>query len=212
MPAVVWTLILASLVPELLLEGADAGLWGSPRWRAIAYGWGGFWPGLLQGWRPNYAGQPLAMFATYGFLHGGFSHMAGNMVTLAWLGLPLAARFGQARLFAIYAVSVIGGGIGYALLASAPVPMVGASGALFGMAGAWVVQDRIDRFAATGRIWPLAGSAVLVVLGLAGLNLFLWWTMDGQLAWETHLGGFVAGAATAAALIPATPPRPPSRG
>ena len=186
------------MIPEAVLEGSDAGLWGVVRWREIAYGWGGFWPGLLQGWQPNYPGQPLAMFASYGFLHGGFSHMAGNMLTLWLVGLPLIVRVGQWRFCVLYAAAQVGGGLGYLFLAKATVPMVGASGALFGLAGAWAAWDYVDRFNATEQLWPVAR----LVLLLAALNLFVWWAMSGQLAWQTHLGGFAAGWVVALLLDP----------
>jgi membrane associated rhomboid family serine protease len=41
------------------------------------------------------------------------------------------------------------------------------------------------------------------------MNLLLWWAMSGQLAWEAHLGGFLAGAALAALLGEHRGPRPP---
>lgn len=197
-PTVIRGLVILCLLPELVLQGADLGLWGTLRWRGIAYGWAGFWPGLLQNWQPNYPGQPWAMFATYGFLHSGLSHMAGNVVTLVWIGGPLVARVGQGRMVALWAASVIGGGIGYAALANATVPMVGASGGLFGLAGAWAAWDYIDRFTAAERLWPVARLVAVLV----ALNLFLWWAMGGQLAWQTHLGGFVAGWIVALILDP----------
>ena len=198
LPVTLWLITALCVIPEAVLEGSDAGLWGSMRWRGIAYGWGGFWPGLLRGWQPNFHGQPAAMFVSYGFLHGGFSHVAGNMLTLWLVGLPLVARVGQWRFAALYAASQVGGGIGYLLLATGTVPMVGASGALFGLAGAWAAWDYVDRFSATERLWPVAR----LVLLLAALNLFVWWAMNGQLAWQTHLGGFAAGWIVALLLDP----------
>ncbi len=198
LPGIILVLMVLCLLPELVLLGADHGLWGGPRWRAIAYGWGGFWPGLLQGWRPNWPGQPWAMFVTYAFLHSGFAHMAGNILTLAWVGTPLVERVGQARLAALFALSVLGGSLGYAALAPATTPMVGASGGLFGLAGAWAAWDYIDRFTAAERLWPVARLVGVLI----GLNLFLWWAMNGQLAWQTHLGGFIAGWIAALLLDP----------
>lgn len=187
-------IFLACLLPELLLSGADFGLWGHPEWRRDAFAWGGFWNGLLHNWRPNFPGQSLAMFFTYGFLHGGALHFAVNMLTLFSLGPPLVDRFGQRRFLVIYALSVLGGAVGFALLSQAVQPMVGASGALFGLAGAHVaLSTRILR--ENGESLAPVGRALL---WLAGLNLVLWWAMSGHLAWETHLGGFLAGAAVAA--------------
>ena len=64
-------ILLICIVIEMVLQGADYGFWGSPRWRGLAYQYGGFWRGLLGNWQPNYTSQPVMMFASYGFLHGG---------------------------------------------------------------------------------------------------------------------------------------------
>jgi rhomboid protease GluP len=66
--------------------------------------------------------------------------------------------------------------------------MVGASGAIFGLAGALTVWDAGSRRSA-GQ-W---NRAPLILLGLAGVNLAMWWLQSGNLAWETHLGGCIAG-------------------
>lgn len=181
------------LLVEAVLLGADQGLWGSARWRLLAYQNGGFWTGLLGNWRPNYPGQPVLMFVTYGFLHGGPGHAVANMITLVSLGGPIRDRLGTGRFLALYAAALLGGAMGFALLSVTVQPMVGASGALFGLAGAllaWEWRDR--RRSATGRapiIWPV----IWAVLGLGALNLAMFWWLDGLLAWQTHLGGFLAG-------------------
>lgn len=186
---VVLGIFLLCLLPELVLSGADWGLWGSPVWRLRAFQYAGFWAGLLQDWRANYALQPWTMFLTYGFLHAGAVHFLVNMTTLFSLGPPLAERFGAARFAALYALSTVGGAAGFALLSPQALPMVGASGALFGLAGAHVgLHWRIAR-ARGATLRPVLRA----ILGLAVLNLVLWWAMNGQLAWQTHLGGFVAG-------------------
>lgn len=192
-PPVIWAVLLLCLAPELVLGGADLGLWGSVHWRAWAIGWGGFWPGLLGDWRPNYPGQALAMFVTYGFLHGGPVHFALNMMSLVSLGRAVAARAGQGGLAAIYGLSLVGGGAGYGLLVHATTPMVGASGALFGLAGALIAWAARDRREMGEGLWPIWRAG----LWLVGLNVVLWVATSGQLAWQTHLGGFLAGAALA---------------
>lgn len=198
MPCVVWVIFAACVGPELILQGADLGLWGAEGWRGLAYGWGGFWPGLLQDWRPNYALQPYAMFGSYGFLHGGASHLIVNMITLFSLSPLLITRVGAGRFAFLYAAAVLGGALGFALLSAGLTPMVGASGALFGLIGAWLAWEYVDRFTGRAALWPVMQAVLLLV----GLNLILWWTMDGQLAWETHLGGFVTGWIVALLLDP----------
>lgn len=184
------------LLPELVLSGADWGIWGAPAWRMRAIQNAGFWAGLLDNWRPNYALQPATMFLTYGFLHAGAIHFAVNMMTLFSLGPPLVERFGLRGLGALYAAAIVGGAAGFAALSSLPQPMVGASGALFGLAGAHVALHYRARRAGGDALAPV----VTAVLGLIALNLVLWWAMEGQLAWQTHLGGFVTGWMAALAL------------
>lgn len=178
---------------EAVLTFADWGLLGLPRLRVLAYAFGGFWPGLLVDWQPNFPAQPALMFLTYGFLHGGPIHLVVNMVTLVSLGTAVTDRAGRLRYLLIYIASIVGGAVAFGLLASTLRPMVGASGALFGLAGALAMWDALDRRAQGATLGPV----VRLVGLLAVLNLVLWWAMDGQLAWETHLGGFLAGAVAA---------------
>lgn len=174
---------------ELLLQGSDYGLWGTPRWRAVAYEYGGFWRGLLGTWHPNYAAQPVTMFASYGFLHGGLIHLLVNMITLISLGRMVIERVGQLRFVVIYALVLLGGAGGFALLSRAVQPMVGASGALFGLAGIVIAWEYAARRLAHERLSPV----LRVVFLLIAINGVMYWAMDGNLAWETHLGGFIAG-------------------
>lgn len=194
-PALIAIALICSLI-ELTLSAADARLIGSPLWRPLAYQYGAFWAGLLHNWSPNYAAQPWLMFLTYSFLHAGPGHLLGNLFTLAVLGPMVERRAGRPQMLAIYAAATLGGGAAFGLLAATPQPMVGASGALFGLAGAWQYHDIMTRRAPGARIWP----ALQALGGLAALNLALWALMAGRLAWETHLGGFLAGWAMAALL------------
>lgn len=195
----------------ILLIAACTGVEGSlqlavfldlpPRARATFYEYGGFWVGLLHHWQPNYAVQPYAMFLTYGFLHGGLLHLVVNMITLWSLGSAVLARLGVGGFLLLYLGTMIGGGIGYALLATGPNLMVGASGALFGLAGALLAWGAVDRRAHGESLRPVLSALVLLV----ALNGVLWWIMAGQLAWQTHLGGLVAGAALALLVDPRSP-------
>lgn len=191
-----WALLALCILPEVVLQGADLGVWGRTGWRGLAYGWLGFWPGLLYDWRPNYPLQPLAMFVTYGFLHVGALHLVVNMVTLWSLGRSVIERSGQGAFVALYALSLLGGAMGFGLLTNTTIPMVGASGALFGLVGGMVVWAVIDRRHEGLPLWPVGRA----VIGLLVLNGVLWFVAGGQLAWQTHLGGCLAGAATARLL------------
>lgn len=183
---------------EGVLLCADVGLINVPRLRQTVYEYGGFWPGLLGNWQPNYPSQPTLMFLTYGFLHSGLAHLVVNMITLWSLGRAVLDRVGTLRLAGLYAASLLGGAVGYALLAPGLQPMVGASGALFGLAGGLLGWSYVDRFTYGQGLWPIAQALVALI----ALNLVLWWVMDGSLAWETHLGGFIAGWISALVIDP----------
>lgn len=195
-PAALWWLILVTSLPELILTAADLGLVGTARWRPWAYQNGAFWSGLLRDWTPNYRLQPATMFVTYAFLHSGMMHLATNMLGLFGLGTLVAGRIGTGRMLALYFVSVLGGAAAFGLLYAGPAPMVGASGAVFGLLGAWLYWDRADlrqRGAPTRSVWRAIGALVV-------LNAVFWVLLGGGLAWETHLGGFVAGWAGAVVI------------
>lgn len=178
-------------VVEAVFWIADAGALGpgsrTLRTQALAYG--AFWPGLLRDWRSNFPLQPATMFVTYALLHAGPIHLAMNMLTLLSLGRAVIARAGTRAFVLIYAASVLGGGAGYGILAPGYQPMVGASGALFGLAGALVAWEHDDR----RRLRMDSRPVVKVVLLLVGVNLAMYWALDGRLAWQAHLGGFLAG-------------------
>lgn len=202
-PPVLLVLIVVCAGVELVLSLADFGVLGPARLRALAYDYGGFWPGLLDNWRPNFATQPYVMFVTYAFLHGGLAHLVVNMITLWSLGKVVIGRVGVKGFALLYLGALIGGAVGYALLASDVRPMVGASGALFGLIGGALAWLYVDRYTYNEGLLPVFQAVVMLIV----LNLVLWWAMDGQLAWQTHLGGFVAGWIAAMLIDPrATPP------
>ncbi len=189
MPFVMAAILVTIIGIELILQAADQGWIGSRRWRTLAYQFGAFWPGLLNTWKPNYSGQPVAMFVTYTFVHGGLGHLVGNAISIWSLGRVVCFRAGQRGFAAIFMTSTLGGALCFAALSTGNTPMVGASGALFGLAGAWVRwqwQDRSPGLHETMRVLLIAGF--LVALNVA---LYAWY--GGRLAWETHLGGFIVG-------------------
>jgi len=146
---------------------------------------------------------------TYAFLHGGFAHLAINMVWLAAFGSPLANRFGALRFALFFAVTGLAAVVLFwAVHPLGEAPLVGASGAISGMMGAaGRFGFRIDRSsgkaAFAGAPLPIAEvlrsrsvmaflavwMVINLVTGLFGFAL----GFDGQIAWEAHIGGFVAG-------------------
>ena len=201
----VGTVLAIAVIIELALILADLGLAGRSISRGFAYQYGGFWPGLLGDWDANYALQPWSMFLTYAFLHGGWLHLVVNMITLWSLGHAAIARVGRRGFVIVYLLSIIGGALGYAALWTAQVPMVGASGAISGVMGAYLV------------LYPRVRVHMLIFLGffvttavVPAYLMLLYWaflqvvgtlpslgggTQGGGVAFMAHLGGFVAGVA-----------------
>lgn len=192
-PRYVTGLAVAVALPELVVLGADLGLWGTVLWRPLSYQYGAFWAGLLHGWTPNYAVQPVTMFLTHAVLHSGPGHLIGNLLGILPLGRLAAERLGRAGFLLACLLIVLGGGLAFGLLSRSPQPMVGASGLVFGLAGIWawgLVQDRRSEGRGVwGALWPFAA----ITLGLALFNLVSFVLLRGLLAWETHLGGYLAG-------------------
>jgi membrane associated rhomboid family serine protease len=124
---------------------------------------------------------------TAAFLHGGIFHLLLNMYAIFALGPQLEAALGRVRFLALYLVSALGGtALSYAL-APATNSSLGASGAVFGLAGAYLVISR------------RLGRDSTPVLVLLAIN-FGYGFLVPRIDWRAHLGGLVAGALVAAAM------------
>jgi membrane associated rhomboid family serine protease len=125
---------------------------------------------------------------TGAFLHADFGHIALNMLSLWFVGSALEQLIGPLRFGAIYAISLLGGSAG-AMLIESNVPVVGASGAIFGLFGALVYH-----------LWrqgvPIMQSSIgmILVLNLAGTFILPNISIGG------HLGGLASGALAAVVL------------
>jgi membrane associated rhomboid family serine protease len=128
---------------------------------------------------PMYVHQHWYSLFTSAFLHASLTHVALNMVSLAIVGPAVEAEIGRVRFLVLYFLCALGGSVGYYLLAPQNVPGLGASGAIFGLMGAYFVLARL-------RGWPTQTIAVLLVI-----NIF--YSFTGGIAWQDHLGGLVTG-------------------
>jgi membrane associated rhomboid family serine protease len=172
---------------EMVLLAGD--ILGEGMLRRAVYELGAFWPGFLRDWEPLYPGQPLAMFVTYGFLHGGPLHLVFNVLALWTLGLSTLCAAGTRGFVLIYVVSLLCGAAGYASLITESRPMVGASGAIFGLLGALLAWNVREGQTMRRRLVLLLRVGVFLVV----LQLVTWWSLSGAIAWQAHLGGFVSG-------------------
>jgi membrane associated rhomboid family serine protease len=136
------------------------------------------------------------------FIHGGLAHIIGNMWFLWLFGDNVESVLGHLKYFLFYMVCGIGAALGQFLIStSSQVPMVGASGAISGILGAYMIQ------------FPKARVHVLVILIFittiavpAQIVLGLWFLIQlsgglgtlgmdttGGVAWFAHVGGFISG-------------------
>jgi membrane associated rhomboid family serine protease len=118
------------------------------------------------------------------FLHGGIAHIALNMLALWWIGGPVEEYLGRTRYVLLYFVSGLAGSAG-ALIVSPETPVVGASGAIFGVLGAMLIIE----WQVTGKLGGAA--ATLIVVNLA-FN-FLYNGTGGNIAIGGHIGGLIGG-------------------
>ncbi|MEV8249951.1 rhomboid family intramembrane serine protease [Microbacterium sp. NPDC076768] len=117
------------------------------------------------------------------FVHGGFIHLALNMLALWMLGQSLEPMLGRGRFLAIYLISGFGGSVMVACLAPL-TSTVGASGAIFGLLAALLIVGRH------------IGANVTGLLVILGIN-FAFGFFIGNIAWQAHLGGAIIGALVA---------------
>lgn len=189
-PAFLWILVGIMAVIEVALSLSEAGYLGSFNLRWPAFAVGAFWQPIFAGaMTPIFPGQRLIMLVTYAFLHGGILHLAINSVILLSLGKLATSRIGAARTLLLLFLSAVGGGLAYGLLSQSAGPMIGASGAVFGLIGLWQGWDYRMRKNAGLPLRPV----ITAILGLAAANLVLFVIFSGGLAWEAHLGGWLVG-------------------
>lgn len=164
--------------------------------------------GWIEGWLwwdyvliPNRI-SGVAWFHTFfsaGFLHSQFdaTHVLGNILVIALIGVPLEQRLGTRRFALIYAIGLFGGSFAWFLFnSSSPTPSLGASGAAFGLFGAYLAgwpKDEIPFPLILIRKWPV----LYIALFYFGMEVFRAYQTLGlrqasDVAHMAHLGGFLA--------------------
>lgn len=114
-------------------------------------------------------------------------HIAFNMYALYICGRVLEPMLGRLRFLALYLASGLGGSVAVLLITDPRVPVLGASGAVFGL------------FAAMFVLLRARGVQTMQIVILIAINLAIGFIIPG-IAWEAHVGGLVVGAATAAVM------------
>ncbi|MET3509768.1 MULTISPECIES: rhomboid family intramembrane serine protease [Plantibacter] len=140
---------------------------------------------------PSYgAFQPWRMLTAV-FVHsqGFIFHILLNMYTLWIFGRILETMLGHWRFLALYLVAGFAGSVGVLFLADPTTAVVGASGAIFGLLGAFLVIQR------------RMGADTRGLLVLLGINLVIGFIPGVNIAWQAHLGGLVGGALVGLILV-----------
>ena len=117
------------------------------------------------------------------FLHANFQHIFFNMIALLIVGPAVEVLLGKIRFLALYLLAGLGGSVCSYLLSQPNAAGIGASGAIMGVMGAYVVL-------AARRRLPMAP-----VVGLLVLNFLI--GFSGNIDWRAHLGGLVTGSVLA---------------
>jgi membrane associated rhomboid family serine protease len=181
---------------------------GGEEWFGWAYATFAFVPALAsapQGYR----------FLSHAFLHGGWDHLIFNALWLLAFGAVTARALGPWRFFTLFAVSACGGALAtLAVHRGEDIYLIGASGGVSGLLAAAVPvihghgrgaalrpRELLSSRPAPGfvAIW----AAVTLLSGASGLLVP---GQPGNIAWDSHLGGFLAGLAAFYFLVPSRSP------
>lgn len=149
----------------------------------------------------NWFDAALPLFG-HVFAHYGFAHIAMNMLAFLQAAPFLAWRLGGARFLTLFFISALGGAAAFILInVHSQFPAVGASGAICGVFAAYFLAVRPTPQAALAD--PQVRNAIFSFLGI---NVVLMGVLAAAhilpIAWEAHLGGFIAGGAAYLLLAP----------
>jgi uncharacterized protein len=146
---------------------------------------------------PADVGQQPWTLVTYMFLHGGWSHIIFNMITLYFFGSFALQLVGETAFLTTYFIGGIFGGLAYLLFSYIPTQyfqvtsysmVVGASGAIYALGGLLMVMRPNTKVIA----FPIPVPMPLWIAILVGFVLV---SFDSSVVWQAHLGGILYGAA-----------------
>lgn len=146
--------------------------------------------------------NPLISVLTAMFMHGGLLHIAGNMLYLWIFGNNIEDQIGPFRFVIFYVLCGFIAAYSHAIFDSdSLVPMVGASGAISGVLGAYVLLfpgARVHTLLFLGFFVTVVRIPALVVIGMWFIfqivnGIFSMGVREGGVAWFAHIGGFITG-------------------
>lgn len=191
------TIVLIAFVAWLLVEGLGLG-----QWAAI---WGGFVPARATipeaGPDPWFWITPL----TATLVHAGFVHVGFNMLILAFCGRAVEGVLGPGALAILYVVGAYAAAAGQFLVDPAsPVPMVGASGAVSAVLGAYAILFGRNKVKVASPRLALLLHALWLLAAWVALNIavgYVFGGLDIAVAVFAHIGGFLPGLLLAYPLL-----------
>ena len=176
----------------------------SPLWQQVMIEVGGMQPRAISALLFQPAGQwfhyPAITLLSAIFLHASWLHLAGNLAYLWVFGIPLEQRLGSLGMIALF---LAGGALANVIVAlqlgGLDAPIIGASGAISAVVGAYLglfPSRRIGLFLPLGLYFQFAQVPSILVIG-SWFTLQLLYTVFGPInaavAWWTHLAGFALG-------------------
>ena len=153
----------------------------------------------------EYFPQTYTLFTSM-FVHGGFAHIIGNMIVFFFVGLPFEQRVGSKKFLIIYLVAGVCGTLTHSVLnLGTAIPLIGASGAIFGIMGAFAFsypRDEVVMPIGIGIMFLTKIKVLYAVLFFAIIETIVV-AVDVQdtTAHFAHLGGLISGFILAAILI-----------
>jgi membrane associated rhomboid family serine protease len=153
----------------------------------------------------------LSIFSSM-FLHGGVLHVGGNMLYLWIFGNNIEDRLGHFRFILFYLMCGIVAAYSHAIITpSSTIPMIGASGAVAGVLGAYILlfpRARVHTLVFFGFFVDIIKIPALIVIGFWAIIqvvngiLSQGLVAQGGVAWFAHVGGFLAGLLTIKIWLP----------
>jgi rhomboid protease GluP len=125
---------------------------------------------------------------TVALTHAGLMHLGFNMYSLYILGTPIEQAYGRNKFLIIFTISLLTGSFASVFLNTANHASVGASGAVFGLFGAFLIVGKT------------IGASVREIAIIIGLNFALGFILGG-VDWRAHLGGLFGGALAAQLIL-----------
>jgi len=154
---------------------------------------------------PEYSPQLYTLFTSM-FIHGGFAHIFGNMFIFLFLGIAFEQRIGAKKFLIIYLISGICGTLTHSLMnLGSEILLIGASGAIFGIMGAFAFSYPRDEVVMPVPIIITVITKIkvmyAVILFAVIETIIVMWDVKDTTAHYAHLGGLISGVVLAAVLL-----------